>query len=209
MVYFRYQDKRRPEPLGLLGIIFIMGFSFCLCLGFASRWFYSLEKIIFIPTIFSLLMSASIEELGKFLILRYYAYYQSAFDERIDGIIYGITVGLGFAACENIFYITQNGLDVIVSRFATATLLHAILGGFIGYFLSIKKFTFRISWLWSLGVFILVSIIHFIYNIFLLLYKPTGFIVYREVLLIFALFFILILLIIDTNKRSRLRRLDN
>jgi len=49
--------------------------------------------------------AAFLEETCKLLILYYYCSRQHAFNERMDAIVYGVTVSLGFSAMENIDYV--------------------------------------------------------------------------------------------------------
>lgn len=64
------------------------------------------------------------------------------FDQVIDGIIYGITVALGFAFVENIVYLTeflQSGMDsdsfwvIYFLRATTTTFAHSIFTGMFGF----------------------------------------------------------------------------
>ncbi len=46
------------------------------------------------------------EEFSKYIIVRYYAQKNTAFNEPFDGIMYAVMVSMGFAATENIFLYT-------------------------------------------------------------------------------------------------------
>lgn len=54
-------------------------------------------------------------------------------DEPIDGMIYAMTASLGFAALENVIYILQHGLGVIVIRSLLAVPAHLACGAIWGY----------------------------------------------------------------------------
>ena len=69
------------------------------------------------------------------------------FNEPIDGIVYGVTVSLGFATLENIYYVyvlsdyfgtTSQGLAIL--RSFSAIPAHGIFGATMGYFF--MKYTF-------------------------------------------------------------------
>ncbi len=47
--------------------------------------------------VFAFALVAFSEEGSKFLMLRFYAYRQTAFNEPFDGIIYSVMVSMGFA----------------------------------------------------------------------------------------------------------------
>jgi RsiW-degrading membrane proteinase PrsW (M82 family) len=188
---------------GLACLVIRSVFSFLglpnLYVGADMVWFSFLEK-----TLLFVLGLAFLEELAKFLILRFYAYHQKDFDEPIDGIIYGITVGLGFATCENIAQIITQGPAVIFSRFATATLLHALLGGLMGSFLAQGKFSFFKKCCLTIRALILCVGLHFVYNVFVL-YDLTGLGFKGEIALVFGIFVVLMFIIIRIKNKARCR----
>ena len=53
----------------------------------------------------SFLTAAWVEELLKFLVLYFIVLRRSEFNEPMDGIVYGVTVSLGFATYENYSYV--------------------------------------------------------------------------------------------------------
>ena len=57
-----------------------------------------------------------------------------AFDEPMDGIVYGVVASLGFATLENILFVFNGGMSVAVSRAFTAVPLHAFVGAIMGYY---------------------------------------------------------------------------
>jgi len=83
---------------------------------------------------------AVVEELSKFLGVRWFIYRNHEFNEPYDGIAYCAMAALGFASVENIMYVFDGGMEVAVARAFTAVPGHAIDGVFIGYFLGIQKF---------------------------------------------------------------------
>ena len=76
--------------------------------------------------------------LALWLILRKNPY----FDEHYDGIVYAVSVGLGFAAVENIFYVISSGdwLFVAISRALLAVPGHYAFAVLMGYFYSMHHF---------------------------------------------------------------------
>lgn len=57
-----------------------------------------------------------IEEGCKFFFLYRFSWNNPEFDCRFDGVVYAVFVSLGFAAFENIIYVTQYGLSVALMR---------------------------------------------------------------------------------------------
>ena len=96
-------------------------------------------------------IAAIVEEIGKFIVLWFYAARHSAFDEPMDGIVYGVSASLGFALVENVLYVFTNeqGFAVAIVRALTAVPLHAICGVLMGTCIGIAKFkpTQRGVWL--------------------------------------------------------------
>jgi RsiW-degrading membrane proteinase PrsW (M82 family) len=62
------------------------------------------------------------------------------FNEPFDGIVYSLTVSLGFAGLENILYVLDGGVETAVLRMFTAVPAHASFGVLMGYFLGKAKF---------------------------------------------------------------------
>lgn len=82
------------------------------------------------------------EEFFKFLVLRFYAAAHRAFNEPMDGIVYGVAVSLGFATLENILYAVALGFSLLVVglRAITAIPMHAALGAIMGWYVSRWRF---------------------------------------------------------------------
>jgi len=74
------------------------------------------------------------EEFFKLVVLLFYCMRKEAFDEPMDGIVYGVVASLGFAALENLLYVVDGGTGVAFSRAFTAVPLHAFLGAIMGYY---------------------------------------------------------------------------
>ncbi len=51
----------------------------------------------------------------------------------MDGVVYGVSAGLGFAMLENIFYINSFGVGVAAVRAIVSNLAHALFSGLMGY----------------------------------------------------------------------------
>ncbi len=120
----------------------------------------------------SIFVVGLIEEGAKAYIVYKFHYNHPEFNERIDGIIYGVTVGLGFAAAENLFYTIIYGYQVGIMRAFITTLAHASFTGIFGYFLGrakIEKRSFCI--IIGLGLAILL---HGLYD-FLIISNIIGF----------------------------------
>ena len=85
---------------------------------------------------FFLFLIGLIEEGLKFLVLGVVLRPFGELDEPVDGMIYGITVGLGFAALENLLYTQALGIQVGLWRAVVTSLAHAAFTGWGGRLLT-------------------------------------------------------------------------
>ena len=73
-----------------------------------------------------------VEGVFKACVIIFYCTRKTAFDEPMDGLIYGVAASLGFAAYENISYVLyyEKGpsFDIAIVRAFTAIPMHALLG---------------------------------------------------------------------------------
>lgn len=81
-----------------------------------------------------------VEELCKFLAVRWTVYSEPEFDEPVDGILYGATASLGFSALENVGYILTIGPSIAIVRALLSTPLHFTVGAMWGAALGRAKF---------------------------------------------------------------------
>ena len=83
------------------------------------------------------------EETAKLLLLWLFLRKCKDFDERMDGIVYAVCVGMGFAAFENVEYLIGAGsqwVTVGISRSLTAIPGHFGFAVVMGYFFSLHYF---------------------------------------------------------------------
>jgi len=146
-VYFILKDIYNREPKLTLFLSFIFG---CLAIIPAvlleSKFSESaIDGTVGGVAIFSYLVVALSEEASKFAALRFYSYNRKSFDEPMDGIVYSIMVGMGFATIENIFYVLKfaevgRGIEVGISRMFLSVPAHATFAVVMGYFVGKAKF---------------------------------------------------------------------
>lgn len=127
-----------------------------------NNYLFLLNIIIFAPLS---------EELMKYLAARWSALKNPCFDEPIDAMIYLVVSALGFAATENllnIFLIPNVTPHLAISqatvRFLSATLLHALASGTLGYFIARSLFDFKRRKSLLLAGFSLAIALHGFYN---------------------------------------------
>lgn len=142
-VWFFYRaDRYEPEPKQLIYRTFVWGMVAVfpaavlespvrpLLTNFSSLTAMFLTVVLGIGLV---------EEGLKLLVIYRVVYGNPEFDEAMDGIIYGTTVGLGFATLETFLYIFRFGMGVAPARAFLTTLAHASFSGLAGYYLALAK----------------------------------------------------------------------
>lgn len=124
----------------------------------------------FWTTIFSaFVLVATTEELVKYLALLLYPYQRRFFSEPLDGIVYSIYIGMGFATLENVLYAYRYDISTTIVRALTAVPAHATFAAIMGYYIGKAKFDDRHQkgkWLFR-GLFMAV-LLHGLYDFFVL-----------------------------------------
>ena len=147
LLRFFYKHDKNPEPGKILFKTFWLGFVLAIpVLLFTYPLAPVITKIknpMLAAMYWSLFCAAIPEEFFKFIVLNKYCVKQPAFDEPIDGIIYGVTASLGFATIESMMYIARYGVGVGISRALTAVPAHACFGVVMGYYVSLSYFKVR------------------------------------------------------------------
>lgn len=108
--------------------------------------------------------AAAPEEAFKLLVLLWYCERNPAFDEPMDGIVYGALASLGFATLENILYVGNGGLGVAVLRALTAVPGHAFYGAILGYYVGQAHFFPARRWRLVATGFVFAVAMHGIYD---------------------------------------------
>lgn len=169
-LWFYYKKDLHPEPLKWLFKVFVWGIMAAVpavvieLLADALLLNYVDEASLVYICLSTFLVVAPAEEVMKFLVVRRTVFNEPVFDEKIDGVIYAIAAGLGFATFENILAAIGSGENIVIARGITATLLHATAAGLMGYFLGLAKFQpKRRGWLMAAGLLSAISV-HGLYN---------------------------------------------
>ncbi len=171
LFWFYRLDRKRPEPLGLIGKSVLFGFaavipalvieiSLSAVAGFRERGLFAAFFSAFV-------VAGLVEEGVKWFFVRRFIRRRREFDEVMDGIVYTICVSLGFAFVENLLYGIGDPA-VLYARAFTAVPLHAVASGIMGYHIGRAKvgamdkpeaYEFR-GFLWAVGI-------HGLYDFFL------------------------------------------
>jgi RsiW-degrading membrane proteinase PrsW (M82 family) len=144
-LYIYIKDKYEREPIRLVVLSFFLGVISTLVtfiISFPVSWLIPIdEKNLTEQAIHAFLLVALIEEFSKFIFVRWVLYPNKNFNEPFDGIVYAVSVSLGFAGFENILYVmnSDNGLATGIMRMFTAVPAHATFAVLMGYYLGRAK----------------------------------------------------------------------
>lgn len=145
LTYFYRKDRFEPEPKGLILKMFFGGMLLVVPAGFLELiWRTPLQEArltgdLVALFLYSFFLIGLIEEGVKMIFLGVTIYPHRELDEPVDGIVYGITVGLGFAVLENLFYTQALGFQVGLVRAVVGCLAHAAFTGTGANYLSLAK----------------------------------------------------------------------
>ena len=117
----------------------------------------------------SFLSAAWSEELLKFIILYFIVLRRNEFNEPMDGIVYGVTVSLGFATYENydyVFRLAENWeidpYQMAIWRSYSAVPMHGLAGCVMGFYFGMYAFSANKRYL--ILCLLIPFIIHGFYN---------------------------------------------
>jgi RsiW-degrading membrane proteinase PrsW (M82 family) len=175
------EENRKPEPKGLISVIFIMGMIAVICV-------LPIQKFIQASVDshnWQLVLWASSEELIKYFAVMVILYRTNYVKDAIEWPIYMITVALGFAALENGLFLikplsigaTTVGLLTGQLRFLGSTLLHTVSSGILGIAMGISLHSegFTRKWHILTGLILAVAL-HSIFNFFIIRNNGNDFI---------------------------------
>lgn len=150
LIYYTYQqDKLQREPAGNLVKAFFYGglsvfASFLISVPFMNMGLFPREIHTLSDAARTAFFGAAIpEETAKLFLLWLFLRKCRDFDERMDGIVYAVCIGMGFAAFENIEYLFASGSDWVtvgLGRSLTAIPGHFGFAVIMGYYFSLFYF---------------------------------------------------------------------
>jgi RsiW-degrading membrane proteinase PrsW (M82 family) len=141
--YIWFRDKYEKEPLRILILALVAGALTVIPILFLEQFLDGFTE--FFPGLLAaawkaFAVAAFSEELLKFIALYLLIWKSPEFNEKFDGIVYAVFVSLGFAAVENVLYVTGGGFSTGISRAITAVPAHAIFGVTMGFYFGMAKF---------------------------------------------------------------------
>ena len=154
LFYIFRKDKVQPEPTKwllkafgfgvlstFLSFVFSVPVSFLLGMEIDANTYSSISKAF----ADAFILAAIPEELAKLIMLWLLLRKNPHFDERFDGIVYAVCIGMGFAGIENVMYLiggiengTWIGTGIVRALFSVPA--HFLFAVLMGYYYSIYHF---------------------------------------------------------------------
>ena len=145
MIYVYRSDRLESESPQLILTLVLQGIVATSLAAFTESigahilgWFLEEDTILYNAIFFFLIVALS-EEGFKYLLLKDRTWNSRAFNCQFDGVVYAVSVSLGFALWENIQYVILYGFEVAVLRAVTAVPGHACFGVFMGAWYGLAK----------------------------------------------------------------------
>lgn len=191
LAFFLHKDHDHPEPRSMVIQSFALGMMITIPAAIIemviNKQVETLELGAISHTIISFFVTvAFVEEYLKYLIMKKWVMRTRFFDEPIDAMIYPVVIALGFASLENIlagFNMPEEFVSLMVWRFISATLIHALSASVWGYFIASVYFFKKPHYFLYIGL-VCGVLIHGLYNFIVSFNSPE----------IFNLFFPLLIL---------------
>lgn len=138
-------DRVDREPLKILILTYVLG-ALAILPSIVVEEFLSFFNVFpgSLGAFYNAFIVAGLtEEYFKRLAITKLAYKTRYFNEKLDGIVYGVFSALGFATVENIIYVVftySNNPSVGLYRGIFSVPAHGIFGVTMGYYLSLSRF---------------------------------------------------------------------
>jgi protease PrsW len=154
--FFYLMDRHEPEPKQLVAGVAVLGMLIAAPLADFVQYQavppLSLEAhgVGTLPLdrlVYAIFVAGLAQEVCKYAVVRYTIYTSREFDEPMDGIVYMMACGTGFAIWVNYHRLSGQSHQIILSTGAAqavvTTLAHASFAGFLGYVMGRAKFSKR------------------------------------------------------------------
>jgi RsiW-degrading membrane proteinase PrsW (M82 family) len=154
--FFYLMDRHEPEPKQLVAGVCVLGALVAAPLADFVQYqavppialeVHGLSALSLDRVIYAVFVAGLAQEVCKYAVVRYTIYTSAEFDEPMDGIVYMMACGTGFAMWVNYHRLSGQGHHVILSTAAAqavvTTLAHASFAGFLGYVMGRAKFSQR------------------------------------------------------------------
>jgi protease PrsW len=156
LAFFYLMDRHEPEPKQLVAGLCVLGALIAAPLADFVQGHLAPPIGLAVPGVSpvaldrilqAVLIVGLSQEICKYAVVRYTIYMSREFDEPMDGIVYTMACGTGFAVWVNYHWLSgQNHeayLSIGAARAVVTTLAHATFAGMLGYVMGRAKFSRR------------------------------------------------------------------
>jgi RsiW-degrading membrane proteinase PrsW (M82 family) len=168
--FFYLMDRHEPEPKQLVAGVCVLGALIAGPLADFVQYTavppqplemngfdpFSLDRLVY-----AMLVAGLAQEMCKYAVVRYTIYVSREFDEPMDGIVYMMACGTGYAVWANYHRLSGQDHQVYLSHAAAqavvTTLAHASFAGALGYVMGRAKFSQRSAPL--RGLFVMLGLL--------------------------------------------------
>jgi RsiW-degrading membrane proteinase PrsW (M82 family) len=190
VLWMYFNDRFEREPIALIAYSFGWG-------AFSGIIAALLNTLIWVVIPLSFVVAPLVEEPLKIIGIYWLAKskFGKEFNNHLDGLLYGVAAGSGFAALENFGYIARYSaifgfLTIVLIRSVTPV-MHALSTGFVGRWLGLSKVRYGRTTLLDLVPGLVVAmLLHALWNFMpslgetiallgLLLVIPYGYLLYK------------------------------
>ncbi len=147
VIYFYRKDRAKPEPKRIIIRIFLLGLLSTVPAIFIELGLDELRGLLnpcyrlLYPVFKAFIVAGLVEESLKLFIVMKFVFRKKCFNEVMDGIVYTVIAGMGFACLENVLYVLGNGIAVGILRAFTSIPMHASVSVIMGYWIGMAKFS--------------------------------------------------------------------
>jgi RsiW-degrading membrane proteinase PrsW (M82 family) len=163
--FFYLMDRHEPEPKQLVVGVCVLGALVAGPLADFVQYqavppgaleVHGLDPLALDRVIYAVFIAGLAQEMCKYAVVRYTVYLSHEFDEPMDGIVYMMACGTGFAVWINYHRLSGQGHSVYLSTAAAqavvTTLAHASFAGALGFVMGRAKFSLVRGILLMLGL---------------------------------------------------------
>jgi len=201
-------DRYDKEPKLMMLASFILGalitYPTMKAEAFAATLGWEDSTNFFELFIFAVIFVGLIEEAFKFICLVAFPYLRKEFNEPLDGIVYAVFIGMGFAVVENLLYADRFDIQTIAIRGLTAVPAHAAFAVIMGYYVGQAKTSKTKKIQYLLMGLLIPAVIHGLYNFFILQPYYEWMIGFASLVLIISLYFAYKLCLVHLQTSTRI-----
>jgi protease PrsW len=156
LAVFYLMDRHEPEPKQLVAGVCVLGALIAAPLAAFVEAHLAPPIALAVPgyapfaldhVIHAVVIVGLSQEICKYAVVRYTIYMSREFDEPMDGIVYTMACGTGFAVWVNYHWLSGQNHEVFLSigaaKAVVTTLAHASFAGLLGYVMGRAKFSRR------------------------------------------------------------------